>query len=346
MSAGAAAMAGRGRLSGRARRVSALATLVGLVALLSLLSVAVGSRTIPLDRVWELLWHPDGSHDAGVIHDGRLPRTAMGLLVGTALGAAGMLMQALTRNPLADPGILGVNAGAATAVVLAVTFLGTTEPLVFVWFAVLGAAVAATVVYVLGSAGRSAATPVRMALAGTAVSVSLAAVVQALTLLRPRVLDEYRYWAVGSLAAPDPAVLWRLAPLIGAGALLALLLVRPLNALALGEEGARALGARVGATRALGALAVTLLCGAATAIAGPIGFVGLMVPHAARALVGPDQRWAMPFAMALGPCLLLAADVLGRVVVRPAEVEAGIVTAILGGLVFVALVRHRRVAEL
>lgn len=329
--------------SGRALGLLVAAAILLLVALLS---VGVGARSIPLDRVWDLVWHADGSDDALVIHDLRIPRTLLGLLVGAALGAAGALMQGLTRNPLADPGLLGVNAGAATAVVIAIALLDTTDLMTYVWFAFLGAGLASLLVYALGSAGRSGATPVRLALAGTAVTFALMSFVYGFTILNPRVFDQYRHWQVGALSGHDASLTAAIAPFIGAGLVLALLLARPLNALALGDDAGRALGARIGRTRLLGALGITLLCGGATAAAGPIAFVGLTVPHVARALVGPDQRWVLPYSMVLAPILLLGADVLGRVVNRPGEVEVGIVTAVIGAPVFIAIVRRARIAQL
>ncbi|MGX6448179.1 FecCD family ABC transporter permease [Patulibacter sp. S7RM1-6] len=328
--------------------VLAIGLLVALLvlALVCLLSVGVGSKPIGLGRVWELLWHPDDSDDAIVVHDLRIPRTVLGLLVGAALGVAGAVMQALTRNPLADPGILGVNAGASAAVVAGMAILGSAGPLTLVWFAFAGAALSSVLVYGLGASGRSGATPVRLALAGTAVSFALLAFVQGMTVLLPRVFDQYRFWAVGALAGHPSSLNLQIAPFVVAGLLLALGLARPLNALALGDDLGRALGVGVGRTRALSGLAVTLLCGASTAAVGPIGFVGLTVPHVARAITGPDQRWVLPYTLVLSPTLLLGADVLGRVLGRPGELQVAVVTAFLGAPVFIAIVRRRRIARL
>jgi iron complex transport system permease protein len=328
------------------RRATGLLLILAALAIVLVLSVSVGSRPIPLDRVWSLVWHPDGSDDAIIVHDLRIPRTILGLLVGGALGVAGALMQALTRNPLADPGLLGVNAGAAAAVVTATALLGTADPLTYVWFAFAGAAAAAVAVYGIGATGRSGATPVRLALAGTAVTFALLAYVQGLTLVDRDTLDQYRFWQVGALAGHPASLNWQIAPFIVAGVVLALALARSLNAVALGDDAGRALGASPARTRALGAVAVTLLCGAATAAAGPIAFVGLAVAHAARALTGPDQRWVLPFSALLAPVMVLGADVLGRVVIRPGELEVGIVSAVVGGPLFVAIVRRRRIAQL
>ncbi len=333
---------------GRTTSLRALGLLGALAALVvvTFLSIGVGSRTIPLGEVWSLTLQPDGSQNAIIVHELRIPRTLLGLLVGVALGLAGGLMQGLTRNPLADPGILGVNAGAAVAVVVGISVFGHVAPAAQVWFAFLGAGVATVVVYGVASRGRSGATPVRLALAGIALTFALYAVVQGLTTLQPQVFDEYRFWVVGSLAGHDAALAGQIAPFVAVGVLLALALARPLNALALGDDVGRALGAHTGRTRILGALAIMLLCGTATAAAGPIAFVGLAVPHVARAICGPDQRWVLPYSMVLAPVLLLAADVLGRIVTRPGELQVSIVTALIGAPVFIAIVRRRRIAQL
>ncbi|MEU6172580.1 iron chelate uptake ABC transporter family permease subunit [Streptantibioticus parmotrematis] len=338
--------------AGPARRRSTAAKAFGLVACLGalavvlLLSLAVGAKSIPPHSAFDALFHFNGSDDELVARQQRLPRTGLGLEVGVALGLAGALMQALTRNPLADPGILGVNSGASAAVAVAIGFLGLNGTLSYIWFAFAGAALVSVVVYVLGSAGRTAATPVRLALAGTAVTAALTAFTSAVLLLEPDTFDQFRYWNVGSVVGRDASVIWQVMPFVAVGAALALGLSRSLNALALGEDSGRALGARPGRTRALGALAVTLLCGAATAAVGPIGFIGLVVPHLARFLTGPDQRWVLPYSAVLAPVLLVGSDVLGRVVARPGEVEVGIVTAFLGAPVFIALARSGRISQL
>jgi len=327
-------------------RAAGLVAILAGLALVLLLSVSVGARPIGVGEVWSLVWQPDGSDDAIIVHDLRIPRTILGLVVGAALGVGGALMQALTRNPLADPGLLGVNAGAAAAVVTATAIIGVTSPLVYVWFGFAGAAIASVVVYTVGAAGRSGATPVRLALAGTAITFALFAYVHALILIDRDTLDLYRFWQVGALAGHDASLSAQIAPFIAIGLLLAFALGRPLNAIGLGDEAGRALGASLARTRVLSGIAITLLCGAATAAVGPIVFIGLTVPHVARAITGPDQRWVLPYSALLAPVLLLAADVLGRVVNRPGELEVGIVSAIIGAPVFIAIVRRRRIAQL
>lgn len=329
-----------------ALRLVGLAAALGVLLLVVLLSIAVGAKPIPLGDVWHALFHGQGTVNGVVIVDLRLPRTLLGVAVGAALALAGCLMQALTRNPLADPGLLGVNVGASVAVVLAIWAWRFTDLTSYVWFAFVGAALASVLVYLLGSRGRAGATPVRLALAGTAVSAVLAAIVSFVTVLNPQVFDQYRFWAVGSLAGVQSSVCWELLPFLAAGAALAMGLSGALNALALGDETARSLGSHVHRTRALGGLAVTLLCGAATAAVGPIGFVGLTIPHLARVITGPDHRWLLPYSMVLGPILLLGSDVVGRVVARPGEIQVGIITAFVGAPVFIALARRRRIAEL
>lgn len=336
----------RSRTRSNTFRAVGLAVCVAVLFGVMLLSVWIGTKDIPFAAVWDVLLHNDGSSTAIIIHSYRIPRTLLALLIGAALGLSGALLQALTRNPLADPGLLGINLGAASGVVIAIAFVGVGTVLGYVWFAFAGAAVASVVVYLLSSAGRSAATPDRLVLAGAALTAVLYAFNSAILLLNPRAFDAFRFWQVGSLAGRHMDVLLPVLPFILAGIVLALALVRPLNALALGEQLAGALGARVGRTRVFGAIAVTLLCGAATAAAGPIGFVGLAVPHMARLIVGPDQRWLLPYSALLAPILLLVSDIIGRTINAPAEVEVGIVTAFLGAPVFLALCRRRRLATL
>nr|WGD05664.1 siderophore uptake membrane transporter [Streptomyces sp. R818] len=329
---------------GRPPRAAGLVLGVLLLCAASVLSLAVGTEHIPLGDVWSGLFSPSGSAYDGIVRELRLPRTLIGIAVGAALGLAGGVMQVLTRNPLADPGLLGVNAGASAAVVTAISVLGITSFTGYLWFALLGAAVAAVAVNALG--GTRAATPVRLALAGTAVNAALFGYVNGLQLWDLNTLDSMRHWSVGTLEKRDPDLLLEALPLLVAGALLAFALARPLGALSLGEDHARALGTSVRRTRTLAVVAVTLLCGSATAVCGPIGFIGLMIPHAVRAFTGPDPRRLLPYCALFAPALLLVADVIGRVVAAPSEIQADIVTSFLGGLLFIHLVRRRKVAQL
>ena len=327
-------------------RAAGLVLLFGLLVLISLVSIAVGAKGIPLGEVADVLIADDGSEAAAIVRELRLPRTLVGIAIGCALGLAGALMQAITRNPLADPGLLGIDAGAAAAVVLAISLLDVRGTGSYMWFAFAGAAVASFVVYALGSTGRGGATPVRLALAGTAVLAALTALIEGITLLDPLAFNQYRFWSVGSLAGRNLEILLPVLPFLVVGAVIALALARPLNAFSLGDDAGRALGAHIGRTRILTAIAIVFLCGGATAVAGPIAFVGLAIPHAVRAVTGPDLRWVLPYSMAAGAVLLLSADVIGRVVIRPGELQVGIVTALVGAPVFIALVRRRRIAQL
>jgi iron complex transport system permease protein len=302
---------------------------------------------MPLSTVWDALWHFDpGSNDHLIVRSLRLPRTVIGLGVGAALGLAGAVMQGVSRNPLADPGILGIEAGASLAVVVAISTFGVGSLTGYVWFAFAGAALASVVVYTLGSMGRDGATPVKLALAGAALASMLGSVTSAILLLDVATLDEFRFWVVGSLAGRDGSIAAQVMPFLLAGAVLALGSARSLNTLALGDDMARSLGQRVRIARAVSALAVVVLSGAAVAAAGPIGFIGLTIPHVARAICGPDYRWILPWSMVLGPALLLLADILGRIVARPGELQVGIVTAVIGAPFFIALVRRRKLAGL
>lgn len=321
--------------------------LVAAVVLVAFLSITVGARPIDLQTVWSSLtaFNPQ-STDHRIIWDLRLPRTVIGLAVGAALGLSGAVLQGATRNPLADPSILGIHSGAAVFVVLGVAVFGTTQLSLYVWLALIGAGIAMLVVYSVASLGRGGATPIKLALAGAAMTAAMQSVTSAILLTSPRTLDEIRFWQVGSLAGRDMAIFVQVAPFLAVGVVLALASGRMLDGLSMGEDVARALGQNVGRSRAMAGLAAVILAGAATAAAGPIAFVGLTVPHVARAITGPNYRWILPYSMLLAPILLLAADVIGRVIAPPGEVQVGIVTAFLGAPVFIALVRRRRLATL
>ncbi|MBA4021940.1 MAG: Fe(3+)-siderophore ABC transporter permease [Gordonia sp.] len=329
-----------------ARRALGWLVGVALLALVCLLSIAIGAKDIPFGTVWDALWSYDNSGDHIIIRDLRIPRTVLGLLVGMALGVGGALIQAMTRNPLADPGILGVNAGAAFAVALAVGVLGFTGIWAYIWFAFAGAVVVTVVVYALGSVGRGGATPIRLTLAGVAIGAVLTGVTTGLILLDPQAFDQMRFWNAGSIAGRGLDVSGAVAPFIVVGLVLAFVIARPLNAVAMGDDLARSLGANVTRTRVIGVIAVTLLCGAATAAAGPIGFVGLMIPHIARWIVGPDQRWILAYTLVGAPILVLLSDVIGRVIIRPGEMQVGIVTAFVGAPVLIFLVRRGKASGL
>jgi len=334
------------RAPGRAGRVriAGLALSLVLLAAAVVASIAIGSRDIPLDVVWQTIVGrpPTGSTDAVVILDSRLPRTAIAVAAGLALGVAGALVQAVTRNPLADPGILGVTSGSAFAVAIAVGVLGITTVQGYLWFAFGGALAATVVVYVVGSIGREGSSPVRLTLTGVALGAVLSGIVTAMLLADPEGFSAMRSWESGSLEGRGWDGVVPVLPFLAVGVVLALVISRSLNAIALGDDLAVALGARVTLVRALAIVAVSLLAGGATAIAGPIAFVGLMIPHVARWIAGPDQRWIVALSVVLGPVLLLVADIVGRVVLRPGELPAGIVTAVIGAPVLIVLVRRQR----
>ncbi|SDN99790.1 iron ABC transporter permease [Geodermatophilus sp. DSM 45219] len=339
--------AGRGGLTAQRRtRLLGLLLLLVLVGVAATLSIAVGSRSIGLGSVWQALTDPGvPTEETVIVRELRVPRTALGLMVGMALGLAGALAQGHTRNPLGDPGLLGITSGASLGVVLAIYLLGVGTPAGYVWFAFAGALLGTVLVFALGSAGRGGASPVTLALAGAALSALFYALVRAILVSDTDSLDAFRFWVVGALAGRGADVAWQVAPFIVAGLLLALVNAPALDLLGLGEDVARGLGQRVWLARAVGLAAVTLLCGAATAACGPIAFVGLVVPHVVRAFTGPSHRWLVPCSGLLGAVLLLLADVVGRVVVRPGELQVGIVLALIGAPFFIALIRRRRLAS-
>jgi iron complex transport system permease protein len=323
-----------------------LAVSVLALVLVAVLSIAVGARNLGPGTVWHALVHGGGGDAELIVRHLRVPRTLAGILVGAALGLAGALMQSLTRNPLADPGLLGVNAGASCAVVCAIAFLHISQLESYMWFALLGAGVATVLVYLLGATGRGTASPVRLVLAGAAVTAVLTGVTSAVVLANGIAFNGFRAWTVGSLEHITPSVVEQAAPFALVGLVLALALGPSLNAIALGDSLASALGAKVARIRAAGLLATTLLCGAATAVAGPITFIGLVVPHTVRAFTGPDNRWILPLSMVAGAVLVLVSDVIGRVVLWPSELAVSVVTAVIGAPVFILIVRRRRLAQL
>ena len=331
----------------RIRRVLGLVAAIIALILVIAASLAIGARDMPISEVLGAFFAPTGSDDQLVVLELRLPRTVLGILVGMGLGLAGGLIQALTRNPLADPGILGVNAGASLAITIGVAFFGISSITGYIWFAFAGALVATVGVYVIGSAGRSRTVdPIRLTLAGVAVAAVLTGLTKAILLTNDRAFDAFRSWDVGAIAGRDFDTITAILPFIVIGTVLALALSHSLNAVALGDDLAASLGTSVNRTRVLSILAVTLLAGAATAAAGPIGFIGLMIPHIARWIVGPDQRWILGYSLVLAPILLLASDVIGRVVMKPGELQVGVVTAFVGAPVLIALVRRKKASGL
>ncbi len=311
----------------------------------ALLSLTVGTRDVPLSEVLAALSGDSTTLDRAAVAT-RVPRTVLALLAGAALGLAGAVMQGVTRNPLADPGILGVNVGASLAVVVGVAWFGISSANSFIWIAIAGAGATAVFVYVIGSMGRGGATPLKLALAGTATAIAFSSLVIAVVLPRADIAGGIRSWQIGGVGGATFERMEHIYPFLLVGFLLCLLSARRLNALALGDELAAGLGERVAVARGMATLGAVVLCGATTAICGPIGFVGLVVPHACRLLVGVDHRWLLPFSAIGGAILLTASDILGRLAARPSELEVGVVTALIGAPVFIFIVRRQKVRDL
>ena len=276
----------------------------------------------------------------------RVPRTLIGLFAGMALGLAGAVLQGATRNPLADPGILGINGGAAAAIVVAVMLLGRQSTSTTIWFGFAGAGLAVVAVYSVASIGREGATPVKLALAGAAISAGLYALTTAIVMSNLDAFDEMRFWQVGSLAGRYYPVFWQTLPFLVLGSIVALLSGRALNGLSMGDDMAVALGQDVRRTRLMLFVVVAVLCGAAVAACGPIVFLGLAVPQLVRAVIGPDYRWVLAYTAVLAPAVLLVADIVGRLVVTPGELQVGVVLGIIGAPIFILLVRYKNLAEL
>ncbi|WP_026370885.1 FecCD family ABC transporter permease [Kallotenue papyrolyticum] len=313
----------------------------GVLALALLASVAFGAAEIDAATVWRALTAFDGSTDHLIIRTLRVPRAIIGALVGAALSVAGAIMQGLTRNPLADPGVLGINTGAALAVVAAVFLFNIASLRAYALCAFAGAGLTALVVYGLGSFGRDGPTPLKLTIAGAAVTAFLSSITTGILLFNQRTLDEVRFWLAGSIAGRDLALLVQVLPYLAVGLSGAVLLGRQITTLALGDEVATGLGQRTAWIKAFAALLVVLLAGSAVAVAGPIGFVGLVIPHVVRFFVGMDYRWILPYAALSGAIFLVLADIAARLVLRPTELPVGVMTALIGGPFFVYLVRWR-----
>lgn len=323
------------------RRIAGIIPSLLLLALICLASLMLGARAIAPEVVWHSLTGNLQGPDSTIILQARLPRTLAGILVGMALGAAGAVMQALTRNPLADPGILGVNAGASFAIVLGISFFGITGMASWLGFAWLGVLAASLMVWLIGTLSGGRVNPIRLTLAGVALSAVLSGFTSSLSLLNPLAFDQLRLWEAGTLDIRSLGNIAWVTPTILLGCTLAFFAARSLNTLSMGEDLATALGTRVALIRVVAMLAVMLLCGSATALAGPIGFVGLMIPHIARGWAGPDQRWILIYSLLFAPILLLGADIVGRLLV-PGELRVSIVTAFIGAPVLIWLVRQRK----
>lgn len=329
----------------RRRQPLTLLLLLALVAASALASVSFGARIVSPGEIIDGL-SATGQGFGAVVVGERIPRTATALSAGAALGLSGALMQAVTRNPIADPGILGINTGASLAIVIGIAFAGISSTPQFMAVAVAGSALTAVMVYAIGSTGPGGTTPVKLALAGVATTAALSSLVSAIMLPRVQSLEDFRFWQVGGLGRGTWESLGAIAPALLLAALLAMGLAGSLNSLALGEEAAVGLGVDVTRTRLGATAAGVVLCAAVTAVTGPIGFVGLMVPHAVRMISGSNHRWLLPLSALAGAALLTLADVLGRVIARPSEVPVGLVTAFVGAPVLIAIARGTRVREL
>ncbi|MEW2525779.1 iron ABC transporter permease [Streptomyces sp. NPDC047071] len=327
-----------------ARRAVAMTAAVVALLLAVLFSLAVGARAIAPSAVLDALLHGGHGDAAEVVREMRVPRTVLGVMVGAALAVAGTALQGITRNPIADPGILGISQGASVGVVVAIAYAGTHTLTGYVWYAFTGAALAAVAVYAIAASGRGGATPVKLALGGAAINALLVSVTTGILTTRASALDEFRFWQVGALSGREAAIVGQTWPFLLAGLLLVLSVARGLDALALGEDVAKGLGQNVALVRVVGGLGATVLTGVGVAAAGPIAFIGLAVPHIARAVIGSDHRWVLPLAALLGPVMLLVSDTVGRIVFPPSEVPAGVMTALIGVPFLVTLVRRKAVA--
>lgn len=318
---------------------SVLFLCLALLVLCAIASLVLGSRVVRLQELLDGLFHPDvESYGANIVRK-RVARTVFALCCGAALGVSGSLMQSVTRNPIADPSILGVNTGASVFVVSGIAFLNISAAHQYIWLALVGAAVTAVFVFGIGSMGRGGATPIKLVLAGAATSAALSSVVSAILLPRSYVMDQFRFWQVGSVGSGNWSVVLTLAPFLVIGVAAAILTAPALNALALGDDVATGMGVRTGVLRLISALAGVILCGAVTALAGPIGFIGLLATHVMRLVLGPDLRFVIPMSALSGAIILTISDILGRLLGSPGELEVGVVTAFVGAplLIFLAI---------
>ncbi|WOC11399.1 FecCD family ABC transporter permease [Gordonia sp. MP11Mi] len=327
------------------RRVAWLLAGVVVVAALFCVSIAFGARDVAFGEITSALFGDADSFGAAAVEK-RIPRTVLAVIVGAALALSGAGMQAVTRNPVADPGILGISGGAALAVVCGIVFFNMSDPYSYIAVAIVGSAIAAVFVYAVGAMGRGGATPLKLALSGAATAAALTCLTSAVLLPRVDVMTRFQHWQVGGVGGADWHRIAVVSPVLAVGALLAFACSRGMNSLALGDDVATGLGENVGRTRVVTGVSAVVLAGAATAVAGPIAFVGLLVPHACRAVIGTDHRWLLPFSALVGAALLVVSDVVGRLIVRPEEVDVGVVTAIIGAPFFIWIVRRQKVREL
>lgn len=331
---------------GKKKFVFSIILCLALLSIMAIFSISLGAKSIAFTKVIDvLLGNAPDSLEATIILQ-RIPRTVFGILAGGALGISGALMQSITRNPIADPSILGVNTGASLFVVAGIAFFNITVAYQYIWLAIIGAGVTAVFVYSVASMGKDGATPLKLALSGSAVSIVLGSLVSTIMLPNNRVMEAFRFWQVGSIGSATWENIMLISPFLVVGFIISMFISGYLNNLALGDEAATALGTNVVMTRTIGALSSVLLCGATTALAGPIGFVGLIIPHIIRLIFGSEMGKMLPLSFLGSAILMLVSDVIGRIISLPGETEVGIVTAVLGAPVFILAIRKGRVKSL
>ena len=331
---------------GKKKFVFSIILCLALLSIMAIFSISLGAKSIAFSKVIDVLLgnDPDSLETAIILQ--RIPRTVFGILAGGALGISGALMQSITRNPIADPSILGVNTGASLFVVAGIAFFNITVAYQYIWLAIIGAGVTAVFVYSVASMGKDGATPLKLALSGSAVSIVLGSLVSTIMLPNNRVMEAFRFWQVGSIGSATWENIMLISPFLIVGFIISMFISGYLNNLALGDEAATALGTNVVMTRTIGALSSVLLCGATTALAGPIGFVGLIIPHIIRLIFGSEMSKMLPLSFLGSAILMLVSDIIGRIISLPGETEVGIVTAVLGAPVFILAIRKGRVKSL
>ena len=331
---------------GNKKFVFSIILCLALLSILAIFSISLGAKSIAFSKVVDVLLGNDpDSLEAAIILQ-RIPRSVFGILAGGALGISGALMQSITRNPIADPSILGVNTGASLFVVVGIAFFNITVAYQYIWLAIIGAGVTAVFVYSVASMGKDGATPLKLALSGSAVSIVLGSLVSTIMLPNNRVMEAFRFWQVGSIGSASWENIMLISPFLIVGFIISMFISGYLNNLALGDEAATALGTNVVMTRTIGALSSVLLCGATTALAGPIGFVGLIIPHIIRLIFGSEMSKMLPLSFLGSAILMLISDIIGRIISLPGETEVGIVTAVLGAPVFILAIREGKVKSL
>lgn len=326
-------------LSNNGRRIAGLVIGLLFLCIIFFFSIVLGYTDTSLKTALQAFQQFNGSNEHIIIKEVRLPRALIGLAVGSSLAITGALLQALTKNPLASPDILGINSGASFFVILGLMFFSINSLQAFAWLAFLGAAIAAVIVYFLGSMGREGLTPIKLTLAGAAMAALFSSIAQGFLVMNESALEEVLFWMAGSVQGRSLKILSSVLPYIITGTLIAFLISSKINVLTMGEDVAKGLGQRTGVVKLLIGTSVILLSGASVAVAGPIGFIGIVVPHIVKWMVGNDYRWIIPYCAITGGILLLAADIGARYIIMPQEVPVGIMTAIIGTPFFIYIAR-------